>query len=204
MGAAQLAGHDPHHFKQPKQSIRRQGSGLTAQGSSPWLNTKTLDWRVLVSEEMGEAADDDRRRFVAEVYRDSGARLYRYALMILADRRDAEDVLQQVFAAVLSKRTLPTIDDTGAYFRTAVRNAAYSMLRGRRTARAAAEEILEPFVPGCSPAEQAALEQALRVLPAAQREVVHLHVYEGMTVQAAAAARGQERNTTKDRDRRRL
>jgi RNA polymerase sigma-70 factor (ECF subfamily) len=144
---------------------------------------------------MGEAADEDRRRFVAEVYRDAGPRLYRYALMILADRRDAEDVLQQVFAAVLSKRTLPTIDDTGAYFRTAVRNAAYSMLRARRTAREAAGEILEPVVSGCSPAEQAALEQALRVLPAEQREVVHLHVYEGMTFQEVADATGGSINT---------
>jgi DNA-directed RNA polymerase specialized sigma24 family protein len=53
---------------------------------------------------MREAAED-RRRFVAGVYRESGPRLYRYALMILADRGDAEDVLQHVFAAVLSKET---------------------------------------------------------------------------------------------------
>jgi RNA polymerase sigma-70 factor (ECF subfamily) len=144
---------------------------------------------------MGEAADDDRRRFVAGVYAESGPRLYRYALMILADRRDAEDVLQQVFAGVLSKRTLPAIDDAGAYFRTAVRNAAYSLLRHRRTVRSNEEAMLEPVVPGCSPAEQAALEQALRALPPDQREVVHLHVYEGMTFQEVANATGESINT---------
>ena len=169
--------------------------------------TKTIDWRVLISEEMGDAADD-RRRFVAGVYAESGPRLYRYALMILADRRDAEDVLQQVFAAVLSKRTLPAIDDVGAYFRTAVRNAAYSLLRQRRTARAAAafakasaprELMLEPIAPGCSPAEQAALEQALRALPPEQREVVHLHVYEGMTFQEVADATAESINTVSAR-----
>jgi RNA polymerase sigma-70 factor (ECF subfamily) len=148
----------------------------------------------LIPEEMGDAADD-RRRFVAAVYAESGPRLYRYALMILADRRDAEDVLQQVFATVLSKRTLPAIDDAGAYFRTAVRNAAYSLLRHRRTERAAEELLLEPVVPGCSPAEQAALEQALRALPPEQREVVHLHVYEGMTFQEVARATGDSINT---------
>ena len=143
---------------------------------------------------MGDAADD-RRRFVAGVYAESGPRLYRYALMILADRQDAEDVVQQVFAAVLSKRTLPLIDEVGAYFRTAVRNAAYSLLRQRRTARGAEELMLEPLVPGCSPAEQAALEQALRALPPEQREVVHLHVYEGMTFQEVANATAESINT---------
>jgi len=144
---------------------------------------------------MGDDAGDDRRRFVAAVYAESGPRLYRYALMILADRQDAEDVLQQVFAAVLSKPALPRIDDEGAYFRTAVRNAAYSLLRTRRTARDAAEQILEPVVPGCSPAEQVALEQALRALPPEQREVVHLHVYEGMTFQEVANATTASINT---------
>jgi RNA polymerase sigma-70 factor (ECF subfamily) len=144
---------------------------------------------------MGDEAGDDRGRFVAGVYAECGPRLYRYALMILADRQDAEDVLQQVFAAVLSKRTVPPIDDEGAYFRAAVRNAAYSLLRKRRTARDAEELMLEPVAPGCSPAEQAALEQALRALPPEQREVVHLHVYEGMTFQEVANATGESINT---------
>jgi RNA polymerase sigma factor (sigma-70 family) len=160
--------------------------------------TKSLAWRVLISEGMGDAADD-RRRFVAGVYAESGPGLYRYALMILADRRDAEDVLQQVFAAVLSKRTLPVIDEAAAYFRTAVRNAAYSLLRQRRTARAVEEMILEPIVPECSPAEQAALEQALKALPPEQREVVHLHVYEGMTFQEVADATAESINTVSAR-----
>jgi RNA polymerase sigma-70 factor, ECF subfamily len=157
--------------------------------------TKPVDWRVLISEEMGDAADDDRRRFVARVYDESGPRLYRYALMILADRRDAEDVLQQVFAVVLSKRALPAMDEPAAYFRTAVRNAAYSLLRRRRTARAAEELLLEPVAPACSPAEHAALEQALKALPPEQREVVHLHVYEGLTFREVAEATGASINT---------
>jgi RNA polymerase sigma-70 factor (ECF subfamily) len=157
--------------------------------------TKKLDSRVPISGDMREAAGEDRRRFVAGVYRESGPQLYRYALMILADRGDAEDVLQQVFAAVLSKRSIGEIVDPAAYFRTAVRNAAYSLLRQRRTARAAEDAILEPIAAGCSPVEQAALEQALKALPAEQREVVHLHVYEGMTFQEAADATGESINT---------
>lgn len=156
-------------------------------------HTKTAHWRVLVSEEMGQRADEDRRRLVARVYAESGPRLYRYALMILADHGDAEDVIQQLFATLLAKA--PRIDEEGAFLRTSVRNAAYSLLRRRRTARAAQDPILEPLVPGCSAAEQAAVEQALRSLPPDQREVVHLHVYEGMTFKEVAAATGDSINT---------
>lgn len=148
--------------------------------------TKRLPWRVLVSDQMREAAEEDRARFVARVYAESGPRLYRYALMILANRDDAWDVVQQVFATVMSSKRLSAVDDEAAYFRTAVRNAAYSMLRRRRTARDATAMMLEPVAAGCSPVEQAALEQALASLPAEQREVVHLHVYEGMTFQEIA------------------
>ena len=107
------------------------------------IHTKTWDSRVSVSEEMREDAAEDRRRFLAGVYRESGAQLYRYALMILAHRGDAEDVLQQVFAA--------------------------------------------------------ALAQALKALPPEQREVVHLHVYEGMTFQEVAHATAESINTVSAR-----
>jgi RNA polymerase sigma-70 factor (ECF subfamily) len=157
------------------------------------IHTKPPAWRVFIPEEMGQPADEHRRQLVARVYAESGPRLYRYALMILADHRDAEDVIQQVFAAVLTRPV--RIDDEAAYFRTAVRNAAYSLLRQRRTARAAGDALLEPVSSECGPAEQAALEQALRALPPDQREVVHLHVYEGMTFNEIAGATGDSINT---------
>jgi RNA polymerase sigma-70 factor (ECF subfamily) len=148
---------------------------------------------------MSAPADDaDRGAMVARWYAEAGPRLYRYAVMLLADRTDAEDVLHQVFATVITHcRVDPAQPE--AYLRTAVRNAAYSLLRQRRTARAAAAQILEPVVPGSSPAEQAALEDALRRLPPEQREVVHLHVYEGMTFHEVARATGESINTVAGR-----
>lgn len=156
--------------------------------------TKTLAWRVLISDQMREAAEEDRARFAARVYAESGARLYRYALMILANADDAADVVQQVFATVLSLKRPPLPDDEAAYFRTAVRNAAYSLLRKRRTARDG-RMMLEPVAGGCSQVEQAALEQALASLPPEQREVVHLHAYEGMTFQEIATMADESINT---------
>jgi RNA polymerase sigma-70 factor (ECF subfamily) len=142
-------------------------------------------------------ADDSRERFVAQVYERAGARLYRYAVMILADRQDAEDVLQHVFATLLTRRVTP--DDLEAYLGRAVRNASFSLLRRRRTSRAALERIVEPVAPGCTETERAALEQALRALPPEQREAVHLHVYEGMTFQEIAFVTGESINTVSAR-----
>jgi RNA polymerase sigma-70 factor, ECF subfamily len=145
-------------------------------------------------------ADDSRERFVAQVYERAGARLYRYALMILADRQDAEDVLQHVFAALLAQHVTP--DAPEAYLQRAVRNASFSLLRRRRTSRtsrAALERIVEPVAPGCTETERAALEQALRALPPEQREAVHLHVYEGMTFQEIAFVTGESINTVSAR-----
>jgi RNA polymerase sigma-70 factor (ECF subfamily) len=144
---------------------------------------------------MSAPADDaDRTTMVARWYAESGPRLYRYAVMLLADRTDAEDVVQQVFASVIADHRVDP-EQPQAYLRTAVRNGAYSLLRQRRSARAAAAQMLEPVAAGCSPAEQAALEDALRRLPPEQREVVHLHVYEGMTFQEVARGTGESINT---------
>jgi RNA polymerase sigma factor (sigma-70 family) len=65
-----------------------------------------------------------------------GASLYRYALMILASREEAEDVIQQVFAALLDSGRR-RIDDEERYLRRAVRNACYSALRHQKIRRGA-------------------------------------------------------------------
>jgi RNA polymerase sigma factor (sigma-70 family) len=78
----------------------------------------------------------------------------------------------------------------------AVRNASFSLLRRRRTARKMADfRLLAPVAAECSREEQLALEGALRELPPEQREVVHLHVYEGMTFHEVAEATGDSINT---------
>jgi RNA polymerase sigma-70 factor (ECF subfamily) len=143
---------------------------------------------------MSEAAGEDRAQLVARLYAEHGRRLYRYALLILADRGDAEDVIQQVFAAIVGDpRTLP--ETPLGYLRTAVRNTAYSLLRHRRVVRDAGPDLLRPAAPGCTPDEQASLAQALGRLPPEQREVVHLHVYEGLTFREVAEATGDSINT---------
>ena len=133
---------------------------------------------------------------VGRLYDQYGASLYRYALMILADPAAAEDAIQQVFAALLAHRR--TIEAEEHYLRRAVRNECYSALR-RRVRQAIEEPLLEAVGPEDRPDERIALEAAIRALPADQREVLHLHVFEGRTFQEIADLTGESINTIASR-----
>jgi RNA polymerase sigma-70 factor (ECF subfamily) len=138
---------------------------------------------------------DSPRAEVGRLYDEHGAGLYRYALMILADAASAEDALHEVFAKLQSQR--PRIRDEQRYLRRAVRNECYSALR-RRTSSAAGP-LLEPVGSDDRREERLALESAIRDLPANQREVLHLHSFEGMTFQEIADFVGESINTISSR-----
>jgi RNA polymerase sigma-70 factor, ECF subfamily len=147
---------------------------------------------------------DDPTARAGRLYDLYGPSLYRYAVMLLASTADAEDAIQQVFAALLKG---PAIENDAGYLRRAVRNECYSVLRRRRTRAVVAlsddvaesARLLESKGEETHPDERIALERALRALPAEQREVVHLHVYEGMTFQQVADTCDESINTVASR-----
>ena len=139
--------------------------------------------------------DDGPRAEVGRLYDAYGAWLYRYALMILADPAAAEDAIQQVFLALLKQRR--GIEQEERYLRRAVRNECYSMLR--RVRRIDDAPFLEPVSADARSDERIALETAMRELPADQREVLHLHVFEGWTFQEVADLAGESINTIASR-----
>ncbi len=126
--------------------------------------------------------------------------LYRYALMILAEPAGAADAVQQVFVALLGGAG-SAMDDEERYLRGAVRNACYSTLRRRRPNVSSASDtpLLEAVAARDQLDERIAIEQAMRVLPAEQREVVHLKVFEGWTFQEIADVSGESINTVASR-----
>jgi RNA polymerase sigma-70 factor, ECF subfamily len=141
---------------------------------------------------------EDRAALVGRLYDTHGAALYRYALMLTGNHAAAEDVVQQVFTVVL--RQSGSIENEPHYLRRSVRNECYSVLRRRRRRLAEDRPLLEPIEPGAIGADdRIALERALLTLPAKQREVIHLHVFEGMTFQEAADAMGESINTIASR-----
>ena len=83
---------------------------------------------------MARGRDEDSSEQIGRAYDRYARDLYRYALMILADRDAAADTVQQVFLAVLG-RPAGEVDDVERYLRRAVRNECYSALRSRRRER---------------------------------------------------------------------
>jgi RNA polymerase sigma-70 factor (ECF subfamily) len=125
--------------------------------------------------------------FLAGLYEAYGARLYRYAVLLLADRTVAEDVVQEAFVRlVTAMRGRSGVEATFAYLATIVRNECYTALRKRRRRAEDQAPILERAAPDATEEERMILEAALRALPVEQREVVYLRVHEGLTFQEIA------------------
>jgi RNA polymerase sigma-70 factor, ECF subfamily len=137
---------------------------------------------------------------LAELYDAYGPRLYRYAVLVLADRAAAEDAVQEIFVKVaLMLDGDTTVPITFAYLAASVRNTCYSMLRRTRVRAGATEPLIEPVAPGSTEEERMVIDDALRTLPAEQREVVYLKVFEGLTFQEIADRCGVSINTAASR-----
>jgi RNA polymerase sigma-70 factor, ECF subfamily len=137
---------------------------------------------------------------LADLYVQHGQRLYRYALMILADAAAAEDVVQDAFCQLAAMAQRQPDVATLPYLTTTVRNGCYSRLRRwRRSPVVESEPLLEPAAADANEDDRLVLEQALRRLPPEQREVVHLKMYEGLTFQEIGERCGVSLNSAASR-----
>ncbi|MBP7935186.1 MAG: sigma-70 family RNA polymerase sigma factor [Phycisphaerae bacterium] len=155
------------------------------------------------AEEPAPAEPRDGQLALADLYDRCAGDLYRYALMILADLAGAEDAVHQAFfKLVRTTGRVPEIREAQAYLRVAVRNECFSMLR--RVRRGQAMEPLPPLLESCSGqvddvAQREEIEAALRALPAEQREVVYLKVFEEQTFREIGERIGVPPNTAASR-----
>ena len=153
------------------------------------------------------AIEQDRR--ISDVMAREGSRLARFIRRRVADPRDAEDVLQEVFYELVEANRLlmPIEHVTGWLFRVA-RNRITDLLRRRRPE----VEVLElaELLPSPDAGPEAmharhalleALEQALLELPEEQRAVFLAHEVEGLSFKEMAAATGVSVNTLLSRKR---
>jgi RNA polymerase sigma factor (sigma-70 family) len=151
---------------------------------------------------------------VAEVVRREGARLLRFIRRRVADPRDAEDILQDVFAELVeANRLLMPIDHVTAWLFRVARNRIVDRFRKRTPARFddiapdgtdGGRLTLDEFVPSADEGPEVrlvrqrqldALESAVAALPPTQRDVFLWHELEGRTFAEMAAATGLSINT---------
>ncbi|MER7153990.1 RNA polymerase sigma factor [Streptomyces lydicus] len=154
-------------------------------------------------DEAGGAPPPDPRPTISELYHAHRLTMVRLAVLLVDDRATAEDVVQDAFAALYKRHgeQLGEVDNALAYLRTAVVNAARSVLRRRRTARA----YTPPYEADAPSAEERiVLDEehrevlaALNGLTARRREVLVLRYWGDLTEAQIATTLGISRGSVK-------
>ncbi|MBQ7777566.1 MAG: RNA polymerase sigma factor [Oscillibacter sp.] len=122
-----------------------------------------------------------------QVYERYGPALYRFCLLQLKNPADAEDALQEVFLKRLyrSPEFASTEHERRWLFRVALNQCRDELRRSRRT-----EVPLEAAALSAMPQEERDILHQVAALPEKLRTVIHLHYYEGYTVEELAQLLG--------------
>ncbi|MCX4906594.1 SigE family RNA polymerase sigma factor [Streptomyces sp. NBC_00878] len=151
------------------------------------------------------AGAGDERPGIDELYAHRRLQLVRLALLLVDDLPTAEDVVQDVFAALYRRygERLSGLDNPDAYLRTSVVNTSRSVLRRRRTVRAHVPER-EGHAPSAEEPvllneEHGEVIAALHCLTRRQREVLVLrywsHLSEAQIADTLGLSRGAVKST---------
>jgi len=149
---------------------------------------------------------DTGERLLEELYDTYSRPLFRYALALTCSPDDAEDAVQVVFVRVSREwKRLVRVENVKAYLFSAVRNAAFNILRGKRRRDTLHESICSEYQAnqqagdGELRVDGRALREALDELPVDQREVLVLKVFDQMTFKEIADTVGASLNTVASR-----
>lgn len=140
---------------------------------------------------------------LAALYDAHGARMYGYALALLGDVAEAEDVVQDVFTRLCASGRLP--NEPARYLLRAARNDAFSRLRKRRIRLWRAKQLeheaalLQLRDSAAVPMDIESIERLLKALPPKQREVVVLKILQEMTFEEIAEVLEVSPNTAASR-----
>ena len=130
-------------------------------------------------------------------------RLYAYARALGAPPAEAEDILHEVFVALVRRPPRPGhVRSWRAFLFVATRHEFYRLgrrlLRKREVGLEGMAETLEALSGGSAESAHA-VEEALAGLPRAQREVVVMKVFGGLTFEEIGEATGTTINTAASR-----
>lgn len=131
--------------------------------------------------------------------------LYRYACYRLGDTDEAEDVLQDLYLTMYSRRTsLQTVEQPVSYIYRSLSNACTSRLR-RRGKRLFVDETslkslaADTAAPDCFEREFLRIDRLLNLLPAEQSETIRLRIHGDRSFAEIAAITGVPVATAKSR-----
>jgi RNA polymerase sigma-70 factor (ECF subfamily) len=133
--------------------------------------------------------------------------LFAFLLNFTRHEADTRDILQELFVKLARQPALlEGVREERAYLIRLAHNLAIDTLRRRATREKNYEQLAADraaiFAPSADPDEQAfreTLAQALGELPADQRAVLHLKLWEGLTFEKIAAALDISPNTAASR-----
>jgi RNA polymerase sigma-70 factor (ECF subfamily) len=139
-----------------------------------------------------QAVQADERLALGELYERFGSRAYRTAFSVCHDRECAQEAVQDAFVSMWSSRATYKADrgSVVAWAMTIVRHRAIYLARRRTLAAgtdAGAERLEDQPARDDVPRDFDARSQALELagvlarLPAAQREVIRLGFFDGLT-----------------------
>ena len=141
------------------------------------------------------------------LYDDHAPALFAFLLNFLRNEADTKDVLQEIFIKLArNSDLLKNVRDERAFLIRLAHNLAIDLIRRRGTREKnydqLAQESISLFADAANPDEtifRRQLSEALGELPAEQRAVVHLKLWEGLTFEAIAEAQEISHNTAASR-----
>ena len=165
-----------------------------------------------VNREMESPANDpiltglaagDLRAFEV-LYDRYAVRLYRVARGLLDHPHDAEDAVQEVFVSLVRSRELfNRVRDLDAYLFSSLRRAAGRVAKKKTSwPRSADSDVLDSSIDSKPPPgdfQSDELENLLKKLPAAQREVILLKTDAGLTFEQIGDVMGTSTHTAASR-----
>jgi RNA polymerase sigma-70 factor (ECF subfamily) len=148
-------------------------------------------------------AESDLQR----LYDEHAQALFAFLLNFTSHEQDTHDLLQEIFTRLAQQPDLLSgARDERAFLIRLAHNSAIDLIRRRGTRKKYHEQIAEEeptvFAPATNPDEAAfrdSLGRALAELPADQRAVVHLKLWENLTFEQIAEALEISPNTAASR-----
>ena len=126
---------------------------------------------------------------------------YVYAFKVLGDDQDAQEVVQELFIRLWTKRgSLPEVSSPRAYVFGALKNALLNFLAGRKLPLFALDALRDEHTtdPLLQKEERALLIHALEFLPDKTRQVIYLSHFEGLSTREIALRTGSAEQTVRN------